>query len=82
MNFDFHDFMFSCIHGFMKRKGASDVEPDEHLQIQVPAVTRRDLGIKAAQQREPLRMFVLKALKEYGVTVPAEAITDRRRGKR
>lgn len=66
----------------MKRKREIEVGRDEHLQIQVPAVTRRDLGIKAAQQGEPLRMFVLKALKEYGVTVPAEAITDRRRGKK
>jgi len=66
----------------MKRKKAAEVERDENLQIQVPAVTRRDLGIKAAQQREPLRMVVLKALRDYGVTVPPEAITDRRRGKK
>jgi hypothetical protein len=72
--------MISYNHVFMKHKAGA--ERDENLQIQVPAVTRRDLGIKAAQQREPLRMFVLKALRDYGVTVPPEAIIDRRRGKK
>ena len=55
---------------------------DEHLQIQVPAVTKRCLGIKAVEMREPIRVIVLRALKAYGVTVPAEAITDRRGRKR
>jgi len=55
---------------------------DEHLQIQVPAITKRYLGIKAVETREPIRVIVLRALKAYGVTVPAEAIADRRGRKR
>jgi hypothetical protein len=52
---------------------------DEHLQIQVPAVTKRYLGIKAVETREPIRVIVLRALKAYGVTVPKDAISDRRK---
>ena len=52
---------------------------DEYLQIQVPAVTKHQLGIRAAETREPIRVVVLRALKAYGVTVPDEAISDRRK---
>jgi hypothetical protein len=52
---------------------------DEYLQIQVPSVTKRHLGIRAAETREPIRVIVLRALKAYGVTVPDEAISDRRK---
>lgn len=54
-------------------------EQDEHLQVQVPAATKRDLGQKALDSREPLRMVVLRALQAYGVTVPPDAIWDRRK---
>jgi hypothetical protein len=66
----------------MKRLRTAKSDGDEHLQIQVPAVTKRNLGIRAVETREPIRVIVLKALKAYGVAVPAEAITDRRRKKR
>lgn len=59
-------------------KGSSDAD-DEHLQIQIPSVTKRDLGQRALDRREPIRMIVLRALKDYGVTVPADAIQDRRK---
>jgi hypothetical protein len=52
---------------------------DEYLQIQVPSVTKHHLGIRAAEAREPIRVVVLRALKAYGVTVPDEAISDRRK---
>jgi hypothetical protein len=52
---------------------------DEYLQIQVPAVTKHHLGIRAAETREPIRVVVLRALKAYGVNVPDEAISDRRK---
>lgn len=52
---------------------------DEMLQVQVPAMTKRDLAIKAAKAGEPLRMYVLKALSAYGIKVPSEAIIDRRK---
>jgi hypothetical protein len=54
-------------------------EVDEHLQIQVPAITKRHLGIRAVETREPIRVIVLRALQAYGVPVPAHAISDRRR---
>ena len=49
------------------------------LQIQVPAVTRHDLGQRSLDAREPIRMVVLRALDAYGVAVPKEAIVDRRK---
>lgn len=63
-------------------QAAKDEEPDEFLQIQVPASTKRDLGHRAVDSREPIRMIVLRALKAYGVAVPASAIADRRKGSR
>jgi hypothetical protein len=54
-------------------------EIDEYLQIQVPSVTKHHLGMRAAETREPIRVVVLRALKAYGVTVPDEAISDRRK---
>lgn len=62
----------------MKPSVVDDVG-DEHLQVQVPAVTKRDLGQRALDQREPIRMIVLRALKAYGVAVPEDAIQDRRK---
>lgn len=63
---------------FMKPRIVEDAG-DEHLQVQVPAVTKRDLGQRALDEREPIRMIVLRALKAYGVAVPADAIQDRRK---
>jgi predicted HicB family RNase H-like nuclease len=54
---------------------------DEMLQVQIPAATKKDLAIKAARAGEPLRTYVLKALAEYGVKVPATEIADRRKSK-
>lgn len=58
---------------------ASSEVADEHLQIQVPAITKRYLGIRAVETREPIRVIVLRALQAYGVPVPDEAISDRRK---
>jgi hypothetical protein len=63
----------------MKNATATNKQLDEHLQVQVPPVTKRDLGQKALDAREPIRMIVLRALQAYGVKVPAEAIADRRK---
>lgn len=54
-------------------------DPDEHLQIQIPASTKRYLGHRAVETREPIRMIVLRALEAYGVPVPEGAVWDRRR---
>jgi hypothetical protein len=62
----------------MKEEVSPDVI-DEHLQIQVPAITKRHLGIRAVETREPIRVIVLRALRAYGVPVPDEAIADRRK---
>lgn len=57
----------------MKQEVAPSLdELDEHLQIQVPAVTKRHLGIRAVETREPIRVIVLRALQAYGVPVPPE----------
>lgn len=58
---------------------AIEQDPDEHLQIQIPASTKRDLGHRAVEAREPIRMIVLRALEAYGIPVPEGAIWDRRR---
>lgn len=63
----------------MKQSEARQDADDEHLQIQVPGVTKRDLGQRALDAREPIRMIVLRALQAYGVNVPPEAISDRRK---
>ena len=58
---------------------ASPDVADQHLQIQVPAITKRHLGLRAVETREPIRVIVLRALQAYGVPVPDEAISDRRK---
>jgi hypothetical protein len=63
----------------MKPDATSPDEVDEHLQIQVPAITKRYLGIRAVETREPIRVIVLRALQAYGAPVPPEAISDRRK---
>ena len=63
----------------MKSYLQARVPDEEFLQVQVPSVTKRDLGVKAIQARLSMRVIVLQALKAYGVSVPANAISDRRR---
>lgn len=72
-------FMKICFIVFMKNALPLSDQVDEHLQVQVPPITKRDLGQKALDAREPIRMIVLRALQAYGVKVPAEAIADRRK---
>jgi hypothetical protein len=71
--------MKPCFHGFMRQLAGSDDSGDEYLQVQVPPATKRDLGQRALDSREPIRMVVLRALAAYGVVVPEGAITDRRK---
>ncbi len=59
----------------------SNDEVDEYLQVQVPARTKHDLAKKAAETREPIRVVVLRALKAYGIPVPAHVLSDRRKGR-
>ena len=55
------------------------MELDEHLQVQVPTQTKQALERRAVEERVPMRVVVLRALSKYGITVPSEAIRDRRR---
>ena len=73
--------MKPCKHGFMKSdvQNPYDAEGEEHLQIQIPAITKAHLGHRAVESRESIRMIVLRALDAYGVPVPPEAICDRRK---
>lgn len=64
---------------FMKVGQNPEDEGDDHLQVQVPIATKRDLGQRSLDTREPIRMVVLRALAAYGVVVPEGAITDRRK---
>lgn len=66
-------------HDFMKLAPDQAEIGDDHLQVQVPLATKRDLGQRALDTREPIRMVVLRALAAYGVVVPEGAITDRRK---
>jgi hypothetical protein len=72
-------FMKICFHETMTQIGETHEDPDENLQVQIPASTKRSLGHRSVETREPVRMIVLRALKEYGLPVPDEAIWDRRR---
>ena len=60
-------------------KGA--VEPQETLQITVPRSTKRSLKMSAARSGEPMRLIILKALMEAGISVPKEELHDRRKTK-
>jgi hypothetical protein len=63
----------------MKNKVKPIRSIEEYLQIQVPEVTKHQLGLRAAETRVPIRVIVLRALKAYGVAVPNEVIFDRRK---
>lgn len=63
----------------LMKQRLKQTEDEEHLQIQVPSATKYDLGLKALNEREPIRMVVLRALKAYGINVPSDAICDRRK---
>lgn len=53
-------------------------QKDEMLQISVPAKTKKNLKVMAAQTGVPMRAIVLKALAKYGIEVPQGATEDRR----
>lgn len=63
----------------MKFVSSHPEDGDDHLQVQVPIATKRDLGQRALDTREPIRMVVLRALAAYGIVVPEGAIADRRK---
>ena len=56
-------------------------EGDDHLQVQVPIATKRDLGQRSLDTREPIRMVVLRALAAYGGVNRRSIGTPYRRAK-
>lgn len=62
---------------FMKRAAtASPHEFEEHQQTRLPAITKRLLGIRSVETREPIRVTVLHARRVEEVLVPPAAICD------
>jgi hypothetical protein len=53
-------------------------EPEVPLQVLVPRHIHRQLGVKAAEEGQSLRMLVLRAVRSLGIEVTDEEI----RGKR
>lgn len=55
----------------------ADKEPT--LQLFLPAATKREIALRAADSGETIRVIVLRALDAYGFHVPKEALVDRRK---
>lgn len=52
---------------------------DEPLQIKVPSSVKRQLAIVAAERGETMRAIILRALKDFGLTIEEDEISDRRK---
>lgn len=69
----------------VERKGMSGTlkvdAREENLQVRVPASVKRRLVMRAARDGDTLRTIVLKALRDYGIKVSENDITDRRKGR-
>ena len=60
--------------------GAPDIADKEPtLQLFLPATTKREIALRAADSGETIRVIVLRALDAYGFHVPKEALVDRRK---
>lgn len=55
----------------------ADKEPT--LQLFLPAATKREIALRAAESGETIRVIVLRALDAYGFHVPKDALVDRRK---
>lgn len=53
--------------------------PEETVQIKVSAETKKEIRRIALERDETVRTFILRALKERGVTVADAEIGDRRK---
>lgn len=63
--------------GAKQSKGT--VLAEEALQLFLPAATKREIAVRAAETGETIRVVVLRALHAYGFKVPAESLVDRRK---
>ncbi|WMS45215.1 hypothetical protein RDV64_22780 (plasmid) [Acuticoccus sp. MNP-M23] len=55
----------------------ADKEPT--LQLFLPAATKREITLRAAESGETIRVIVLRALDAYGIHVPKDSLVDRRK---
>ena len=54
-------------------------KPDQTVQIKVSAETKKEIRRVALERDETLRTFVLRALRDRGVTVSDDEVGDRRK---
>jgi hypothetical protein len=56
------------------------IPAEEALQLFLPAATKREIAVRAAETGETIRVVVLRALHAYGFKVPSGSFVDRRKG--
>jgi hypothetical protein len=54
-------------------------QKEQTLQLFLPAATKREITLRAAESGETVRVIVLRALEAYGFHVPEDALVDRRK---
>ncbi len=54
-------------------------QKEQTLQLFLPATTKREITLRAAESGETVRVTVLRALEAYGFFVPEDAFVDRRK---
>jgi hypothetical protein len=52
------------------------------IQVMVPESVRRQVAVMSAQRGESIRTFVLRALREIGISIPDSLLVDRRGRRR
>ena len=58
---------------------AEIIDKELTLQLFLPAATKREIALRAAESGETIRMIVLRALDAYGFHVPRHTLMDRRK---
>jgi hypothetical protein len=72
----------SHLEQIMPRNQTEKADDNEQtLQIKVPCGVKKSLALKAAVDGETIRVIVLRALDAYGIPVPKQELTDRRKVK-
>lgn len=61
------------------RQSKRAVPSEEALQLFLPAATKREIAVRAAETGETIRVVVLRALHAYGFKVPSGSLVDRRK---
>ena len=58
---------------------SKSAEPDSPLTVKIPAYVHKDLRVKAATTGKTQREILLESLKQWGITVHEDDISDRRK---